>query len=87
MQILRFQLAIDYGVVTTACIVYKITTRITVKRAMRQLQCNIVFLGSQMAGNVSTPAAKVDAMQAGVQLDAIAAALEAIAVYGLWRRG
>lgn len=50
---------------------------------MRQLQRDIVLLRPQVAGDVRAAAAEVDAMQAGVQLDAIAAALEAIAVYGL----
>lgn len=36
-----------------------------------------------MAGDVRAAAAEVDAVQAGVQLDAVAAALEAVAVYGL----
>lgn len=54
---------------------------------MGQLQCDVVLLGAQVASYVRTAAAKVDAVQAGVQLDAIAAALEAIAVYGLWTGG
>lgn len=50
---------------------------------MRQFQCNVVLLGTQVAGDVRAAAAEVDAVQAGVQLDAVAAALETVAVYGL----
>lgn len=42
-----------------------------------------MLLGTQVAGDVRAAAAEVDAVQAGVQLDAVAAALEAVAVYGL----
>lgn len=42
-----------------------------------------MLLRTQVADDVRAAAAEVDAMQAGVQLYAIAAALEAIAVYGL----
>lgn len=51
---------------------------------MRELQGHVVLLRPQVAGDVGATASEVDAVQAGVQLDAITPALEAVAVNGLW---
>lgn len=83
LQILRLQLAVDQRILATPRVVDEISAGVAVERSVGQLQGHIVLLGSQVTRDVGPPTSEVDAVQASVQLDAVAAALEAVAVNSL----